>query len=101
MLSKAHELNTYFQCAFDHFASTLDEPFNFIAVLLLNNPIPNDFGGHVLQLAIAIRSQNSSLRAASIFNSLISMVASSISLDCIRHRKGMMPRHANPQTDGG
>jgi hypothetical protein len=90
MLSKAHELNTYFQCAFDHFASTLDEPFNFIAVLLLNNPIPNDFGGHILQLAIAIRTQNDGLKADWVFNSLIDMVASSISLDCIRHRKGIL-----------
>jgi hypothetical protein len=91
MLSKAHELNIYFQCAFDHFASTLDEPFNFIEVLLLNNPIPNDFGGHILQLAIAIRTQNRNLKAASIFDSLVDMIASSISLDCIRHRKGSMP----------
>lgn len=89
MLAKSHELKTYFQSAFDHFAATLDIPFNFIAVSLLNNPIPNDFGGHILQLAIAIQSRNHLAKAPWIFQKLLPLVASSISLDCIRHRKGM------------
>ncbi|CAN9328202.1 unnamed protein product [Alternaria alternata] len=33
-------------------------PFDFIAMALINNPIPNDFGGHMLQLALAIQAHN-------------------------------------------
>ena len=88
MLSTSDELNVYFQSAFDHFVKTLDTPFNFVEVSLKNNPIPDDFGGHILQLAIAIQSHGLRRRPAWIFEKLYSLVASSVMLDCVRHRKG-------------
>ncbi|KAH7087111.1 hypothetical protein FB567DRAFT_526936 [Paraphoma chrysanthemicola] len=87
-LSKSQDLNVYFQSAFDHFARTLDDPFNFIKVSLLNNPIPADFGGHILQLAIAIQSQIESANAAWIFDNMVQLLASCIVLDCIQYRPG-------------
>jgi hypothetical protein len=88
MLSKSYELNIYFQSAFDHFSKTLDDPFNFIKVSMLNNPIPANFGGHILQLAIATQSQKESADAAWIFDNMVQLLASCIVLDCIQHRPG-------------
>ncbi|KAF2826308.1 FabD/lysophospholipase-like protein, partial [Ophiobolus disseminans] len=91
MLWKSHEMHVYFQSAFDHFAETLDRPFNFIAVSLLNNPIPDDFGGHILQLAIAIQAHDRQHQSTWIFDQLAKLVASSVLLDCVRNRKAGMP----------
>lgn len=93
MLSKSHEMNVYFQSAFDHFADTLDRPFNFIAVSLLNNPILNDFGGHILQLAITIQAHDRQHQPSWIFDQLVKLVASSVLLDCVRHRKGTLVKY--------
>jgi len=99
MLFKSLELDMHFQAVFSHFSRTLTMPFDFIAMALINNPIPNDFGGHMLQLALAIQAHNkrSALsknafkkinKATSIFDRMSRLVASSISLDCVRNRKG-------------
>ncbi|KAH8635555.1 hypothetical protein IG631_10956 [Alternaria alternata] len=98
MLFKSLELDMHFQAVFSHFSRTLTMPFDFIAMALINNPIPNDFGGHMLQLALAIQAHNkrSALsksavkrihKATSIFDRMSRLVASSISLDCVRNRK--------------
>ena len=58
MLSNSEELNVYLQCAFDHFSQDLDTPFNFIDVAFKMNPIPQDFGGNILKLAVAIKNSN-------------------------------------------
>ena len=55
MLSHADELNLYLQAGFDHFTTQEDVPFNFIEVALKNNPIPRDFGDHILGLAEHVR----------------------------------------------
>ncbi|KAF2128735.1 hypothetical protein P153DRAFT_340903 [Dothidotthia symphoricarpi CBS 119687] len=89
MLSNSDELNVYLRAAFEHFSNTLDRPFNFMTVSLQNNPIPDDFGGHILQLAIAIQSNGRHNKSAWIFENLSELVASSVMLDCIRHRKGL------------
>ncbi|KAH7392786.1 acyl transferase/acyl hydrolase/lysophospholipase [Pyrenochaeta sp. MPI-SDFR-AT-0127] len=89
MLSNSAELNVYFQSAFEHFTKTLDTPFNFREVSLLNNPIADDFGGHILQLALAIQSHGRRTDCEMIFDNLRYPVASSVMLDCIRHRKGL------------
>lgn len=93
MLTNSDELNTYLQCAFEHFTRTLATPFNFVAVSLLNNPISYDFGGHMLQLANTVAAQDSSNHKATcnsrwIFESMSGMIASCIMLDCTRYRKG-------------
>lgn len=88
MLSTSDELNIFFQSGFDHFSKTLNAPFDFIGVSLRNNPIPDDFGGHILQLALAVQMHGRHKRPKWIFDKLRYLIASSIMLDCVRHRKG-------------
>ncbi|KAF2736521.1 hypothetical protein EJ04DRAFT_462876 [Polyplosphaeria fusca] len=103
MLSNAEELNVYLQCAFDHFSRDLDTPFNFMDIAFRMNPIPQDFGGNILKLAVATKSSNRfadpghvltpeldwevfSLTdySRNMFRELSLMVASCILLDCVR-----------------
>lgn len=91
MLTNADELNTYLQSGFDHFTTHLNIPFNFMQVSLLRNPIPNDFGGHILQLCTTISSQQPNHqpgRVAWMFEKMSVMLASCVLLDCARFRKG-------------
>lgn len=91
MLSTADELNTYLQSGFDHFTTHLNVPFDFMRISLLSNPIPNDFGGHILQLCTTISSQQPNHqpgRISWIFEKLSVMLASCVLLDCARFRKG-------------
>lgn len=84
MLSNSEELNIYLQCAFDHFSQDLETPFNFMDVAFKINPIPSDFGGNILKLAVAIKNSNRFSDPRNMFRELSSMVASSILLDCTR-----------------
>ena len=91
MLTNADELNVYLQSGFDHFTTHLNVPFNFMQISLLRNPIPNDFGGHILQLCTTISSQQPNHqpgRVAWMFEKLSVMLASCVLLDCARFRKG-------------
>ena len=91
MLTNADELNTYLQSGFDHFTTHLHIPFNFMQVSLLRNPIPNDFGGHILQLCTTLSSQQPNHqpgRVSWVFEKLSVMLASCVLLDCARFRKG-------------
>ena len=92
LLLNASELQSYLQYAFDHFAQTLDEPFDFVQASFVSNPIPVDFGGSILRLAIGmIDSRNDKLDASTIFQQLSSMVASCIMVDSVRHQiRGMI-----------
>lgn len=92
MLLGADELQPYLQDAFDHFSSNLDVPFDFVKASFLHNPIPADFGGNVLKLAINLMNVwENRLDAVSIFKELSPMVASCIMLDSARHKtKGMV-----------
>jgi hypothetical protein len=85
MLSNSEELNTYLQCAFDHFSGDLDTPFNFMDVAFKITPIPQDFGGNILKLAVAIRNCGRFSDPRNIFKELGFMVASCVLLDCARH----------------
>ena len=87
MLLDADELQPYLQYAFDHFSSDLDMPFDFVKASILKNPIPRDFGGNILQLAINIMNVwENKLDGVAIFEELSPMVASCIMLDAARHR---------------
>lgn len=91
MLTNADELNVYLQSGFDHFTTHLHVPFNFMQISLLRNPIPNDFGGHILQLCTTISHQQPNHqpgRVAWMFERLSVMLASCVLLDCARYRKG-------------
>ena len=87
MLSNSEDLQLYLQLAFDHFSLNLDEPFDFVKVALKVNPIPSDFGGNILKLAVAIKDQHPSWNVAQIFEHLSLMVASCIMLDIYRQRR--------------
>ena len=84
MLSNVDELDTYLQAGFDHFTTKEDQPFNFVDVALRNNPIPQDFGDHILGIAATIRAVTHVGDGPRLFNFLSSMVASCIFTDCIR-----------------
>ncbi|KAK3115116.1 hypothetical protein LTR53_005893, partial [Teratosphaeriaceae sp. CCFEE 6253] len=91
MLTNADELNVYLQSGFDHFTTHLHVPFNFMQISLLRNPIPLDFGGHILQLCTTISSQQPSRKPGQVawmFEKLSVMLASCVLLDCARFRKG-------------
>ena len=92
MLSDTVELGKYLQSGFDHFTSHLDIPFDFMQVSLAHNPVPHNFGDHILQLCLAIqrlcfRDQDSTRR---LLERVGSFVASCVLLDCIRRRKGRL-----------
>ena len=87
MLSNSEDLQLYLQLAFDHFSQNLDEPFNFVKVALKVNPIPSDFSGNILKLAVAIKDHHPLWTLATIFEHLSLMVASCIMLDIDRHRR--------------
>lgn len=87
MLLGADELQPYLQDAFDHFSSNLDNPFDFVKASFLLNPIPADFGGNILKLALNLMDVwRNRLDAVSIFKELSPMVASCIMLDSARHK---------------
>ena len=87
MLSNSEDLQLYLQYAFDHFSQDLDTPFNFVEVALKVNPIPQDFSGNILKLAISVRNRYPTWQVVEIFKCLSLIVASCIMLDIYRHRR--------------
>lgn len=87
MLSTNDELNSYLQAGFDHFAKDINQPFNFVEVAMSKNPIPRDFGDHVLGLASEIRALADAEDGPKLFDILSYIVASCIFLDCRRQRR--------------
>ena len=88
MLLDADELQPYLQYAFDHFASHLDTPFDFVKASFTHSPIPLDFGGNILKLALNIMNAwKDEVDGEAIFSELSYMVASCIMLDSARHKK--------------
>ncbi|GIZ36674.1 hypothetical protein CKM354_000014300 [Cercospora kikuchii] len=88
------DLNMYLQAAFDHFASMdWDLPFNFVKVSLLNNPLPEDFTGHILQLPRALQRHFPDQGGVWLFEHLAKIVSSYIFFDCIKHRQGSIEDH--------
>lgn len=94
MLLDADELQPYLQYAFDHFACDLDSPFDFVQASFINSPIPLDFGGNILKLAINLMNAwENAADGQTIFTELSYMVASCIMLDSARSKiRGQSPR---------
>ncbi len=92
MLLDAEELQSYLHFAFDHFADTLATPFDFVQASFSNSPIPLDFGGNILKLAINLMEVwEDRVDGRTIFEELSYMVASCIMFDAARHKnKGTM-----------
>ncbi len=87
MLLDAEELQSYLHVAFDHFANTLATPFDFVQASFSNSPIPLDFGGNILKLAINLMEVwEDRVDGRTIFEELSYMVASCIMFDAARHK---------------
>lgn len=87
MLLDADELQPYLQDAFDHFAGKLDTPFDFVQASFTNSPIPLNFGGNILKLALQVMERWEDVaKAGTIFEELSYIVASSILLDATKQK---------------
>jgi hypothetical protein len=82
-------MQSYLSHAFDHFSQTLDEAFDFVRASLSNSPIPLDFGGNILRLALNVMEfktqAKQKIEARELFRELARMIASCIMLDSVRH----------------
>ncbi|RPA77551.1 hypothetical protein BJ508DRAFT_417003 [Ascobolus immersus RN42] len=97
MLLTYTQMLPYLNSAFDHFAKFSDRPFNFVECAFRENPIPDDFGGGILQLLIGLlRSEDDKTTGGStrkvpleqeIYNESSQMIAGAILLDCTRNNK--------------
>lgn len=92
MLLNADELQPYLQNAFDHFACNLDFSFDFVQASFTISPIPPDFGGNILKLALQLmRAWQNRATAVAIFEEVSVMVAGCIMLDSARNKiRGML-----------
>lgn len=89
----AEEFQQALSMGFDHFSNRLDEPLDFVQISCRSNPIPQNFGGNILRLALAMNDDPSmdGKTGRDIFQLLGHMVASCIMLDFVRHQiKGMI-----------
>ena len=87
MLMNAEEIQPYLQFAFDHFACDLETPFDFVQASFTNSPIPLDFGGNILKLALSLmETWRNKIDGEIIFKELSYMVASCIMLDSARSK---------------
>ncbi|KAL4757187.1 uncharacterized protein BDW70DRAFT_171583 [Aspergillus foveolatus] len=87
MLLNSDELQPYLQYAFDHFSRDLEMPFDFVQASFANSPIPSDFGGNILKLAINILDVWSDcLDGPAIFRELSYIIASATMLDSARRK---------------
>jgi hypothetical protein len=84
MLLDAEELQSYLLYAFDHFAVSLHQPFDFVQASFSNSPIPLDFGGNILKLAINLMRVWPPQSLPVLLRKLSLMVASCIMLDSTR-----------------
>ena len=79
---------------FDHFSNRLDEPLDFVQISCKSNPTPQNFGGNILRLALAMKDdpRMAGKTGRDIFKLLGQIVASCIMLDYVRHQiKGLIP----------
>lgn len=83
-LNDVDTLQEYLQAGFDHFAAKIDEPFDFKSVCLRTRTIAQDFGDHIINLASTIQ-EHTRVRGKTLFQGLVSLVASCILLDYVRN----------------
>lgn len=97
MHADINEIASYLESGLDHFTTHDDLPFDFVQMSLLHNPISDDFGGHVLQLCLAVQHAHSGsaneLKRA--LKHMSSYVASCVFLDWARYRKGLLEEHSD------
>ena len=89
MLLDVEDLQNNLVEAFNHYSSTLESPFDFVQASFRNSPIPPDFGGNILKLALNIMDiwkHDKTVSGLRIFAELSYMVGSCIMLDSTRHK---------------
>ncbi|KAK8157183.1 hypothetical protein IWX90DRAFT_391173 [Phyllosticta citrichinensis] len=88
MLLDVNELQCYLECAFDHFARELYKPFDFVQASRLHSPIPLNFGGNILKLALKVAELwCDKAKAKQVFDEISYVVASAIMFDVTRNKK--------------
>jgi hypothetical protein len=98
MLLNADEFQLYLQSAFDHFAENLSKPFDFVQASFANSPIPNNFGGNILKLAIQMMTTWNEIRNPwHILQELSFIVGSCIMLDTTRQKIRGVPQDMFPK----
>ncbi|TIA13191.1 hypothetical protein D6C80_06414 [Aureobasidium pullulans] len=86
MLLSAEDMQPYLQYAFDHFSKSIESPFDFVQASFAHSPIPDDFGGNILKLAVQLmEAWKDRAGPRPIFEELAVVVASCIMLDATRH----------------
>ncbi|CAD0030529.1 unnamed protein product, partial [Aureobasidium pullulans] len=86
MLLNAEDMQPYLQYAFDHFSKSIESPFDFVQASFAHSPIPDDFGGNILKLAVQLmEAWKDRAGPRPIFEELAVVVASCIMLDATRH----------------
>lgn len=99
MLANAERFQVYLQAAYDHFTKDLNSPFDFVKEALRHSPVPRDFGGNILSLAISIRDrakdEETRTDAERIFSRLGPMIASCVMFDAVR--QNLMGKSTRPQ----
>ncbi|CAD0083511.1 unnamed protein product, partial [Aureobasidium vineae] len=86
MLLNAEDMQPYLQYAFDHFSKSIESPFDFVQASFAHSPIPDDFGGNILKLAVQLmEAWKDRATPKPIFEELAAVVASCIMLDATRH----------------
>jgi hypothetical protein len=86
MLLDVESLQSYLTYAFSHFSGSLDFPFDFVQASFINSPIPANFGGNILKLAINIMNVwQRNTTASIIFEAIGFMVASCIMFESARN----------------
>jgi hypothetical protein len=85
MLLDVDDLQSYLESAFSHYSGTLKSPFDFVQASFINSPIPPDFGGNILKLAINIMEVwQDRADPSSIFQALSFVIASCIMFETAR-----------------
>lgn len=97
MLADVDEFGLYLSLAFDHFAESLEVPFDFIRASLKSNPPPETFPANLYSFILQVaRWKNLRGKIEALFDLVKSMVASCIMLDSSRNqRMGMYANNCN------
>jgi hypothetical protein len=94
MLLDVEGLQSYLTYAFTHFSGTLEFPFDFVQASFINSPIPANFGGNILKLAINIMDiWQRNTKPSIIFEAIGYMVASCIMFESARNNIPGESRH--------
>lgn len=89
MLADVDDFGMYVSLAFDRFAESLDEPFDYMQASLKSQPPPRSMGDHVYGFSKLVhrRSGKPKPHAAQLFDKLTPMIASCLMLEAARKQR--------------